>query len=84
MFKWFKKEKQQPSIWAICDTHNIWTKVVSYKRPAAMFDWWRVGPFRSEVDCEEFCDKANSARCGKVKLYRSGNILETPYEEEEE
>jgi hypothetical protein len=29
----------------------------------------RMGPFRSEVDAEEFCDHANAAACGRVKYY---------------
>ena len=87
MFNWLKKNKtvKQPSIWAVRDSSSMtWHKVVSYERPTAMFSWYLVGKFRSEVDCEEYCDRANIALCNKVKFYKSSDIGDISYETEDE
>jgi len=63
MLGFFKKlfSKQEPAfkIWAYSSQHEPWVKIVSTKKPFADCLNRVVGPFRSEVDCEEFCDKAN-------------------------
>lgn len=62
---------QEPKAWAVfyaIQTHK-WVKVVSRRRPVhVLWDLFGpgldkcVGPFRSEVDCEEFIEKANGSR----------------------
>jgi len=51
---------KQPKVWAVYEYVGGWVKVVSYEEPAVLFEQYRRGPFRSEVDCEEFCKAANS------------------------
>ena len=40
-----------------------WIKVVTYKEPRRFNGLIGevVGPFRSEVDCDDFCDQANTS-----------------------
>lgn len=70
-FSWLfgLKEKSQSSstskspqarVWAVkpFDSH-IFSKVVTYNKPDAGPFGCVLGPFRSEVDCEEFCDHSN-------------------------
>lgn len=56
--KWWRSRKE-PKVWAVYH-HGIWAKAVTYKKPYSWFSEYVVGPFRSEVDCEEYCDKRNS------------------------
>lgn len=45
---------------------GIWSKIVVAKPPYVYeFDRTKqlIGPFRSEVDCEEFCDRENIYEC---------------------
>lgn len=52
-----------PRIWAVWDDDlGIWSKVVVYREPQVLYGWWKRGPFRSEMDCEEFCNRQNFAR----------------------
>ncbi|RDJ35041.1 MAG: hypothetical protein DWQ19_09405 [Crenarchaeota archaeon] len=51
------KNRKQPKIWAVYDG-LYWAKVVTYKRPNT-YSTWVLGPFRSELDCEEYCDHVN-------------------------
>ncbi len=63
MFKKIKtwwKNRKQPKVWAVKMFARPWVKAVTYKKPKPpMSRDDVVGPFRSEVDCEEFCDHAN-------------------------
>ena len=67
MFKWIRSLfVKRLQVWALFDkTSHIWVKVVSYKRPipeySNLYPHHVQGPFRSEVDCEEFCDRQNTA-----------------------
>lgn len=68
---WIKRLfRRQPKVWAVYD-YTRWTKVVSYVKPYVFVESNLRGPFRSEVDCEEFCDLTNKAKYGKCLLYRS-------------
>jgi hypothetical protein len=61
LFNFFKPKLK---IYAIYQTHGgLWSKVVVYKKPKVYVEDYLVGPFRSEVDCEEFCDRENQTRC---------------------
>ena len=70
---WRRWIKLQPKVWALRDpTTGVWTKVVAFKEPFTQihFEWMRVGPFRSELDCEEYCDRTNKALVQRtVSLY---------------
>jgi hypothetical protein len=55
--------KPKLKIYAIYEAGGIWSKVVVYKKPRVIVGDYLVGPFRSEVDCEEFCDRENSTCC---------------------
>ena len=65
MFKKIKtwwKNRKQPKVWAVKMFARPWVKAVTYKKPKPpMSRDDVVGPFRSEVDCEEFCDHANNS-----------------------
>lgn len=51
-------------------SHDAWCKVVSNSRGRPVPLCFNcVGPFRSEVECDEFCDHANHGMAGKIKLY---------------
>lgn len=57
-------------VWAYRDSRCVWHKIVSLYRPAEFWSDGVQGPFRSEIDCEEFCDHANAPLANKVRLYR--------------
>ena len=66
----------QPRVWTVRDRYaGLWHKAVTYRRPQANRDLANgqseivQGPFRSEVDAEDFCDRMNLARQGKFDLY---------------
>ena len=72
LIKIFSPKKEQVKVWAYQpDSGSLWTKVVSYERPPTYSHCFSriVGPFRSEVDCEEFCDFNNSKYTSSVKKY---------------
>ena len=81
MMEWLKKffepkatKAEKLKIWAYrSDSSSPWTKVVSYEKPPTYNHCYSmiVGPFRSEVDCEEFCDFNNisDSHGYKIKLY---------------
>jgi hypothetical protein len=54
---WWNARKQ-PRVWATY-LHGRWVKSVTYRKPSTYFPDHLMGPFRSEVDCEEFCDMRN-------------------------
>lgn len=55
MFGWFKRKYK---IWVVEDlSTGMFNKVVSYKYPVRHNS--AVGPFRSEVDAEEYCNRLN-------------------------
>jgi hypothetical protein len=57
-------------VWAIKDGRNhFWNKAVVSDRPTTINKYDLIGPFRSEVDCEEFCDRNNKANLGRIGLY---------------
>jgi hypothetical protein len=64
---WSKPQRKpviQPRVWALrCPLTGVWSKAVVYERPSVQpgYEWTRVGPFRSEIDAEEFCDRNNRA-----------------------
>ena len=68
--RWFFKPKQ-PKVWALRNaTYPIWNKVVSHSKPVGWLYDHVQGPFRSEMDCEEFCDRANTfTRTREVPMY---------------
>jgi hypothetical protein len=77
---WRRWVKPQPKVWAVKDVYTgVWLKVVTYKTPKVWLttivphSWMPViGPFRSECDCEDFCDKFNKALVRRtVTLYKS-------------
>jgi hypothetical protein len=69
--KWLRKVLAvEPGIWAIMDFNTkTWHKVVIYAEPVVEFQFCRTGPFRSLLECEEYCDRRNRAMTGRVKLY---------------
>jgi hypothetical protein len=65
MFQWltnlFKRKSPSYKVWAYrFDCVSKWSKVVSVDKPSPDFTGKVVGPFRSEVDCEEFCSEQNA------------------------
>jgi hypothetical protein len=67
---WWPWKRKTFKPWAVFDQENhTWNKVVSTEKPVALFNHWTQGPFRSEIDAEEFCDRNNAARFNKVYLY---------------
>lgn len=67
MRTWWKrlcKRREQPTVWTFrCPLTGLWSKVVAYEAPPIKvgLEWMRIGPFRSEIDAEEFCDRNNRA-----------------------
>lgn len=77
MLKWlFRSDPPEPpkplplQVWAYKEyaIGHVWAKVVSPYRPGRTADHV-VGPFRSEVDCEEFCDRQNTPYGHQPKPY---------------
>lgn len=63
-------KQRQWQVWAIQDFHNrSWHKVVAFSEPTPEVPHMLYGPFRSEIDCEEYCDRRNLAMIGKVRRY---------------
>ena len=53
---------------------NPWHKIVVTEPPyipRGIQSDYLIGPFRSEVDCEEFCDRENSTLCRNVVKFYS-------------
>lgn len=81
MFGWIKRiVKREPppfKAWAVFDAYgDVWVKVVSQGPPTTMYPWRLVGPFRSEIDCEDYCDRANTGLSGKYRLYNEQHAQE--------
>lgn len=67
MFKWLRRKPRAYAVAVVvkrCEgvTKYRWNKVVVYREPqrhlsSTIYDV--VGPFRSEIDCEQFCDRGN-------------------------
>jgi len=73
MFSFLRKS---PRAWAV-EENGVWIKVISCEKPCTIADTsYLRGPFRSEIDCEDFCDKANLAKVNKFTLYQIGNKLD--------
>lgn len=68
---WFKRLfRRQYKAWALKDDRGCWHKVVSYRKPNNCYSWYTQGPFRSEVEAEEFVDRANLVRTqNRVSFY---------------
>jgi len=83
--RWIRKKRRlkslrrrrsgRPRAWAV-NTDSFgphggrWTKVVSPSKPNIRGPFFTaIGPFRSEVDCEEFCDHENQKLSGWIKYY---------------
>jgi hypothetical protein len=78
MLKWWKRTTtrtttRQPEAWAVkYHGYRAFNKVVQYGKPNSEYGTnVVVGPFRSEVDCEEFCDRQNSVY---IKLYHRKDV----------
>ena len=58
----FRLPDPQPRVWALWlnGEPGGWLKVVALEKPTASLPINLIGPFRSEVDCEDFCDRANA------------------------
>jgi hypothetical protein len=76
MWNWLKphrKQQRQPKVWVLREPFTgLWSKVVAYEQPSTQvgFEWMRIGPLRSEMDAEEFCDRNNRALVAHVaRLY---------------
>ncbi len=68
----FARKPKQPKVWAVRPFGSwTWTKVVSYDPPGFLMQF--VGPFRSEVDCEEFCISQNKLEVPVIKVVRKAN-----------
>lgn len=64
---------QPPKIWAVYE-RGRWCKVVTFSKPAVVSWHDRRGPFRSEVDCDEFCDAANGLTSQKQALEHAAEV----------
>tara|TARA_Y100000034_G_C6797003_1_gene357310 strand:+ start:480 stop:752 length:273 start_codon:yes stop_codon:yes gene_type:complete len=75
------EEKRRPKVYAYRDDKKSayvspWVKIVVSVPPKeddypVSSSARTIGPFRTEVDCEDFCDRANLAFCGEpqIKFY---------------
>ena len=65
---WFSKPVKKPEIYAVCSafTGYKFIKVVVYEKPKN--ELTVVGPFRSEVDCDEFCQQSNTAQISRFSV----------------
>lgn len=88
MIKWIKRRRRlksllkrremQPKAYAIRQPGS-WVKAVLCRKPDDEHGREIIGPFRSEVDCEEFCDRTNRyALSGVIMTY--SDIILTPEE----
>ena len=66
-----------PKIWAVQDleTHT-WHVVISWGKPldSIYCSEHLRGPFRSSIDCEQFCDRMNAARRGSLPPYDHSSV----------
>ena len=80
-YKKEEEEHQKPKVWAFNanEYYSIWSKIVSSERP--MNDKYShspkvIGPWRSEMDCEEWCDRENRANFSSVvNFYSPQNVV---------
>lgn len=72
-------------VYVLCDSNELWHKVITYKKPNIRNSEKILGPFRSEVEAEELCDRLNmSSMLDKVHPYNSENYtLNTETSEED-
>ena len=79
IFKWFSTARQ-PKIWAVRSKYDgsAWSKVVSISRfaPVERSNFDCAGPFRSEMDCEQFCDHSNCDLLKHVLNYDEESAME--------
>ena len=69
-----EERERKPKVWAFNSNEyqSIWSKVVSCERQ--MNDKYSpkvIGPWRSEMDCEEWCDRENRAHFSSVVNFYS-------------
>jgi hypothetical protein len=55
-------------VWTV-EINNVWHKVVSSEKPNTILPQYCMGPWRSEVDAEEFCDRTNTKWANQVAFY---------------
>lgn len=74
----FSKDKPM-KIWAFRSFGCPWVKVISSSKPVSDVAPV-IGPFRSEVDCEEFCDQSNVLFPHAKKYNQESETLKGQYQ----